>query len=386
MRYNVYVVTAAQFVADLYTQLLAGRTLGRAATVARQALAADPVRHIGADPVALQDWVVPTIYETTPLTLLAPADAGQAPARITLTSQPRPGAAEGAPAAPDVGFFGRDEALLALDRAFDAHRVVLLHALAGAGKSTTAAEFARWYAATGGLDDAAGRAGAVLWTSFELHLPFSRVLDVVGTAFADLLAANGIEWAAQTDPAVRRNLVIQVLAAVPVLWIWDNVEPVAGFPEGTASAWTADEQRDLVEFLRELSTSTRAKVLVTSRRDEQRWLGTVAVRVQLALMPMRERLQLTHALVGHLASDTPAAGPEVDWRGLLRFSGDRQNAHADELHEKCSGEWKGRPVPPVGDSGKQICEGDSKPHYAGNTAARMNPTEMKQPGGYPVLE
>ncbi len=58
----------------------------------------------------------------------------------------------GVPRPPDAGFFGRDETLLALDRAFDTQPVVLLHAFAGAGKSSTAAEFARWYQATGGLD------------------------------------------------------------------------------------------------------------------------------------------------------------------------------------------------------------------------------------------
>ncbi len=262
MRYNVYVVTAAQFVADLYTALLAGHSLGRAATAARQALFDDPTRHIGTSPVALQDWVVPTVYETTPLTLLTRQD-GQPAVRITLSQPDTPGPADGVPAegvppAPDVGFFGRDESLLALDRAFDEHRIVLLHALAGAGKSTTAAEFARWYAATGGLDGL--QAGAVLWTSFEHHLPLARGLDVVGTAFAPLLAANGIEWAAVTDPATRRELVVQVLAAVPVLWVWDNVEPVAGFPEGTRSAWSAAEQQELAGFLRELKTASRAKV------------------------------------------------------------------------------------------------------------------------------
>ena len=50
MRYNVYVVTAAQYVADLYAHLLAGKTLGRAATAARRALADDPTRQIGAGP------------------------------------------------------------------------------------------------------------------------------------------------------------------------------------------------------------------------------------------------------------------------------------------------------------------------------------------------
>ena len=46
----------------------------------------------------------------------------------------------GMPAGPDAGFYGRDETLLALDRASDTHQVVLLHAWAGGGKTTTAAE------------------------------------------------------------------------------------------------------------------------------------------------------------------------------------------------------------------------------------------------------
>ena len=138
------------------------------------------------------------------------------------------------PRPPDAGFFGRDETLLALDRAFDTQPVVLLHAFAGAGKTTTAAEFARWYAATGGLDHPAPRAtGPVLWSSFEHHLPLDRLLDAAGDHFAALLEANGIHWQAITDPAQRRDLVLQVLAQVPVLWVWDNVEPVTGFPAGT---------------------------------------------------------------------------------------------------------------------------------------------------------
>ena len=47
MRFNVYVVTAAQFVADLYTHLLAGESLGAAATLARKALADEPTRRVG---------------------------------------------------------------------------------------------------------------------------------------------------------------------------------------------------------------------------------------------------------------------------------------------------------------------------------------------------
>ena len=85
----------------------------------------------------------------------------------------------------------------------------------------------------------------VLWSSFEHHLPVDRLLDTAGDCFAGLLEANGIHWQAITDPARRRDLIMQVLAQVPVLWVWDNVEPVTGFPPGTPSAWTQAEQDDL---------------------------------------------------------------------------------------------------------------------------------------------
>ena len=47
---------------------------------------------------------------------------------------------------------------------------------------------------------------------------------------------------------------MQVLAQVPVLWVWDNIEPVTGFPPGTPSPWTQAEQDDLEGFLRDLAT------------------------------------------------------------------------------------------------------------------------------------
>jgi hypothetical protein len=318
MRYNVYVVTAAQYMADLYAHLLSGKSLGQAATSARRTLADNPTRHISAEPVALQDWAVPLIYEAAPLTLLQP-EQRQAPL-IQLT--PIDGAAagasgqEGTPRPPDAGFFGRDETLLAVDRAFDTQQAVLLHAYAGAGKTTTAAEFARWYAATGALHYPQLGTGPVLWSSFEHHLPLDRLLDTIGDTFAPLLEANGIPWQALTDQAQRRDLVIQLLAQVPVLWVWDNVEPVTGFPPGTPSAWTQEEQDQIGGFLRDLAQNTLCKVLMTSRRDEQTWLGDFPVRVELPPMPMRERLQLARALAARHGHHDP----DTDWRPLLRYT------------------------------------------------------------------
>ncbi len=319
MRYIVYVVTAAQYAADLYAHLLAGESFGHAATAARRALAADPTRQVGQVPVALQDWAVPVVYEAAPLTLLQPARR-EAP---LIRLPPDAGgevvgkdAGSGVPRPPDAGFFGRDETLLALDRAFDTQRAVLLHAFAGAGKTTTAAEFARWYSATGGLRHPTLGDGPVLWSSFEHHLPLDRLLDAAGDAFAPLFEANDIHWHAITDAGARRDLVLQILAQVPTLWVWDNVEPVTGFPPGARSAWTSDEQDQIAGFLRDLAQRTKCKVLLTSRRDEQHWLGALPARIELPPMPMRERLQFARALAARHGHHDPG----TDWRPLLRYS------------------------------------------------------------------
>ncbi|MBQ0990709.1 CHAT domain-containing protein [Micromonospora sp. H61] len=316
MRYSVYVVTAAQFVADLYAALLAGRSLGSAVSVGRRQLAAQPNRSIAFDPRPLQDWSVPVVYETAPVTLLRAAPEA---VRITVAG---PGAgtadvgAAGLPPGPDVGFFGRDETLLALDRAFDTYHVVLLHAYAGSGKTSTAVEFAHWYTATGGLTDrASGERGPILFASLEQHTPLMALLNQLGAAFDPVLQASGVQWLSRSYTE-RRKAALQVLTQVPVLWIWDNVEPVAGFPARTPSAWTADEQRELRDFLQAVSR-TRARVLLTSRRDERGWLGNLPARVRLPSMPMRERIQFTQGLAarhGHRITDV------ADWRLLLRYS------------------------------------------------------------------
>jgi tetratricopeptide (TPR) repeat protein len=312
MRYNVYVVTAAQFVADLYATLVRGQTLGAAVTMGRKQLAASPDRTIAYDPRPLQDWCVPVVYESMPIGLFAVRKKEDG---LTITIQAgdtvssRGSLDNNLPRPPDAGFFGRDETLLALDRAFDTQPIVLLHAYAGSGKTSTAAEFARWYSQTDGID------GPVLFTSFEQYKPLPRVLDRIGEVFGALLEQSGIHWLA-LDDANRRAVALDVLKQVPVLWIWDNVEPVSGFPKGTPSAWSDAEQRELADFLRDART-TKARFLLTSRRDERDWLGDLPRRIPVPAMPMQERVQLTRALAenhGYRIADVE------DWRPLLRFT------------------------------------------------------------------
>src|ERR1022692_3501835 len=167
MRYNVFVDTAAQFMGQIYDRLAQGDALGEAASFARKQLHDQPLREIAFDPRPLQDWMVPVVFEAEPVALFPRRKGGTG---FSLSS----GAGaqlEGLPPRPDAGFIGRDETLLALDRAFDDHAIVLLHAYAGSGKTTAAAEFARWYRETGGIE------GPVLFTSFEHHRPLVSVLN-----------------------------------------------------------------------------------------------------------------------------------------------------------------------------------------------------------------
>jgi len=320
MRYVLYVETAKKFVADLYGALVPGQSLGEAVTFGRKQLAANPQREIAYKPINLQDWSVPIVFETAAIELFPRVGAiRESPIRITLDAESKTRGTEiGLPPRPDVGFFGRDETLLALDRAFDSQSIVLLHAFAGSGKTTTAAEFARWYALTGGITLSGAKGGvegAILFTSFENYKPLPRVLDTIGQVFGDMLEQAGVHWLALED-AARRDVALQLLKQVPVLWIWDNVEPIAGFPAGTQSAWSDAEQQELKDFLN-AARETRAKFLLTSRRDETQWLGLLPRRITIPPMPMQERVQLARGIAekfGRRITDVD------DWTPLLRFT------------------------------------------------------------------
>ncbi len=314
MRYSVFVVTAAQYIGQLYAALAQGRPFGEAASEGRKHLALNPDRWVGLQPRPLQDWFVPVVYEAAPIHLLPP----KAAAPGLELNRPELDPAQTNPAlrryVPDTGFVGRDETLLLLDRAFDLHPVVLLHAYAGQGKSATAVEFARWYAQTGGL----GPQPAVLLTSFESHTDLTDVLNQIGQAFAPALQASGIEWHALNDNAARRRLVLQILQQVPVLWIWDNVEPVAGFPAGTECAWTPAEQAELADFLKQIKIAkgTQARILLTSRRDEQEWLGGIPHRVAMPRMKPSDAAGLARSL----GTERKIGREEIaDWQQLLDY-------------------------------------------------------------------
>ena len=84
---------------------------------------------------------------------------------------------------------------------------------------------------------------------------------------------------------------------------------------GSDTVYTPEEQRELVDFLRD-AVGTKARFLLTSRRDERPWLGDLPRRIPVGPMPMHERVQLAQALAEKQGKTIHAA----DWRPLLRFT------------------------------------------------------------------
>ncbi len=298
MRYDIYVPTAAQFIAGLYAGLLQGRSFGTAVRAARQSLAAAPPDATG---VTLRDWLVPVAYEAAPIHLTsAPTTSDHTVAR---TSPPADGAngrgpGSALPARPGPGLYGRDDMLLALDRAFDTQPLVLLHGQAGIGKTATAAEFARWYTLTSGIQ------GPAIYTPLTQH-PTAAALATQLTAALTKYTGTSRSLAQENlTGAQALQLTGQLLRQIPLLWILDNLGQQPGHPSRAPEPTPAGRQ-ELLTLLRS-ARDTKAKLLLLSRDDQQAWLGDLPARLHLPPLPPAERNLLVNAIAAkqgvHLTS------------------------------------------------------------------------------------
>ena len=250
----------------------------------------------------MQDWWVPVAWEPEPLKLMA--GRWEAPA-LTIGSDQVLQVDDNLPSLP-YEVIGRDETILALDRAFDQHQVVALLGVGGSGKTSTALAFARWYAATAasGPDQRdtphPNPGGRTLYTAFDHYTPLARLLSQASDAF-------GIP--PSEDKSSMVAAVLRALRLMPVLWIWDGVEAF-----NTTGPWQRRDWLEIADFVADLAASTTAKILVTASHGISDWLGGRATEVILPPLPEREGLQLAQAIA---ATQGAAPGDAVDWRPLL---------------------------------------------------------------------
>ena len=253
MVYSVYAEAAKQFMGGLYGELARGASLAEAVTAARRMVLNQPLRPSPKGNLPLQDWLVPVLYQQetyTPFTLAVnPKSKIPNPeSKIEMVDLPEEGA---------YGFIGRDYDSLRLERAFRKNHVGLLKGMGGVGKTELVCGFARW------LDETQGRTGGIFFTSFEHGAGLSHVVNQIGRALWD-------DSFSQLMPEQQQVMVLEYLRTHPCLLIWDNFEPVAGFPTGNEPLLSDAERDNLKQFLKNLRGG-KSWVLITSRREES-WL------------------------------------------------------------------------------------------------------------------
>ena len=251
MSHSVLVVTASRFVAAFYAALVEGRTIARAADAARRGLVQDSRRfefeRLGRmQAVELHDWFLPVLYQQ---------QGDRAPfTSENLSGFPKPDRSEpqGPAALPDPpqhGFVGRARELLALERAFHDHGIVVLHGFGGLGKTALAAEAGRWFTRTGRFP------GGAAFVSFEGGGSLLQLCSWVGQALSGdpdfMIHGEG-------DPVTR---IAALLREQPALIILDNFESVLG----REPLMPAEELRAVLDAALAWAAAPGSAVLITTR-------------------------------------------------------------------------------------------------------------------------
>ncbi|NJM74395.1 MAG: CHAT domain-containing protein, partial [Scytonema sp. RU_4_4] len=339
MAYNVQAEAAKHFMGRLYGEFVAGASLSNAVAAGRKAVLNQPQRPSPKGDKPLRDWLVPVLYQQEPYTPFLPKNNIDVPdIDDLLVETSHVTSLHGFPEEGAYGFIGRDYDILRLERGFRQNNIVLLQGMGGVGKTELACGFARW------LEETQGRAGKIFFVSFEHGATLSNVVNQVGREV----------WGDKFSPLStdkQRLAVLKYLQTQPCLLIWDNFEPVNGFPTGNEPLLNGEERNELKQFLKELRAG-KTWVLITSRREET-WLDCGYTLLNLgglweqdveelaakilqtagvdrAKLP-KEYLELLKLLGGHplslrvvlphLKTQTPAQLIEALRRGLDTFKG-----------------------------------------------------------------
>ncbi|NIM16484.1 MAG: tetratricopeptide repeat protein [Candidatus Aminicenantes bacterium] len=149
MSHSVLVETARRFVQGFYTELVVGARVGKAMLEGQRELKSDSFRLkiFGAGRLDLQDWFVPVLFqEKEDLQLLTRVPTRDIVAIDRKKQERRFGKL---PPVPEHHFIGRSRELLKLERLLAQKSYAVLCGQGGEGKTTLAAELARWLIRTG---------------------------------------------------------------------------------------------------------------------------------------------------------------------------------------------------------------------------------------------
>lgn len=147
MTHSVLVETASRFISQFYSDLLQGKRVGQAMLAGQRALKSDTFRDkTFTGELHLEDWFVPVLFQEEQDPQLVHEVPGEQVAAIIIRR--RELALGKMPKEPGCRFLGRSRDLLIAERMLARERYIVVQGSGGEGKTTFAAELARWLVAT----------------------------------------------------------------------------------------------------------------------------------------------------------------------------------------------------------------------------------------------
>ena len=276
MSAKVRVGAARCFMERFYRELASGSPVSRACRQGRSALnSASAEAGVGKF-----DWGIPVLYQVEDGSLVeAVSEAEQLPSAVSpLAVLQEELEAPASPEPADDPFVGRDGDLFRLDRALDEHGIVLVHGVAGIGKTTLVERFLSWRKETGG-------AAEVVFFTFRGSTPVASIVSCLEQVLRAKGPRNmaddlGSQMWLSAPPEKRLQALRRVLPGFVWILVLDDFETFTGYPGPEDSAYDQQDQQGLLSFLR-AATKGRFKVVLTSRRPEDAYLSTLPVRLAL---------------------------------------------------------------------------------------------------------
>jgi tetratricopeptide (TPR) repeat protein len=257
MSHTVLVETARRFVGAFYRELARGRRVGSAMLAGQRELERDTYRGrmLGAGELRLHDWFVPVLYqeEQDPqlVSRITPEHVRQLEGRkrsLGLGELPEP---------PAHQFVGRSRELLMLERLLHTEPWAVIRGQGGEGKTTLAAELARWLVRT-------YRHARAAFVSLEQYTDARGVLDSLGRQ----LLPEGESYSVANYPDLKQALqpVERALREYATVIVLDNLESVLPRGEGRPPTGAAPIE-ELLDLCRKLLDASPATRLVFTTRE-----------------------------------------------------------------------------------------------------------------------
>jgi tetratricopeptide (TPR) repeat protein len=312
MSHSVLVETARRFVETFYGELATGATVGGAALAAQQRLREDPVRgKTFYGELRMRDFFVPVLFQEAldpQLVVELPGGRAAAMARVLDAES-----VKDVPEEPKHKFVGRSRQLLYLERLLLRERYVVIVGQGGEGKTTLAAELARWLVL-------AERFQKAVFVKVEDSLAQTAraVLSLIGGAFSPNFDAD-----AGGDLERGLQLVERSLGERPTLIVVDNVESLLGSLEPDGEATEPEAAKQIFALLSRLNSVCETRLVLTSRSK----LGDPFARnFPLGRLSRDEGIDLVGKVLAEEHKTPPGKEQEGDVEALVEAAGGHARA------------------------------------------------------------